>query len=192
MTPSTADQPQMSVEDFEQVARAAPETVTLEFIRGKPAVKPAPDGDHDEIIMWLQTVCMQLRPDLGLYGERGLKVEAYRRGRARPDGVFAPRRHFAGHGLWSDPDGVLMVVEVTSSDSDTDRRDRDEKRIDYAEADIPAYLLVDRDNDTLTLHSEPANGDYRQRPSYPYGTVVTLPEPVSLTLKTEQLKDFAR
>jgi hypothetical protein len=74
MTPSTADQPQMSVEDFEQVARAAPETVTLEFIRGKPAVKPVPDGDHDEIIMWLQTVCMQLRPDLGLYGEHGLKV----------------------------------------------------------------------------------------------------------------------
>ncbi len=35
MTPSTADHPQMPVEDFEELARTAPETVSLEFINGK-------------------------------------------------------------------------------------------------------------------------------------------------------------
>src|SRR4051812_43644938 len=95
MTPGTTDRPQMSIEEFEQLARSAPETVTLEFISGKLEVKPVPDGDHDEIIMWVQEQCMQHRPDLRLCRERGLKAESYRKGRARPDGALAPRKHFA-------------------------------------------------------------------------------------------------
>ncbi|WP_455351058.1 Uma2 family endonuclease [Streptomyces sp. SYSU K217416] len=192
MTPSTAEHPQMTVEDFEQLARTAPETVTLEFINGKLEVKPVPDGDHGEIIMWLQRQCMQQRPELGLYSEQGLKVESYRRGRARPDGSLAPLGHFAGQGEWADPDGVLMAVEVTSHDPDTDRRDRNEKRDGYAAAGIPVYLLIDRDEDTLTVFSEPKGGKYQQHPSYAYGATVTLPEPVGITLDTEKLKDYAR
>ncbi|MFF2527240.1 Uma2 family endonuclease [Streptomyces liangshanensis] len=192
MTPSPADHAQMSVEDFEQIARTAPKTVKLEFVNGKLEVKPVPDGDHDEIVLWLQTLCMQHRPELGLYAERGLRIEAYRKGRAVPDGVLAPRRHFVGHGLWSDPEGVLMVVEVTSYDSDTDRRDRNEKRDGYAAAGIPVYLLIDRDNGTLTVYSEPLNGVYQRQPSYPFGTDVQLPEPASLTLETEELTAYIR
>ncbi|SER50058.1 Putative restriction endonuclease [Streptomyces qinglanensis] len=48
-------------------------------------------------------------------------------------------------GEWADPAGVLMTVEVTSYDSDTDRRDRQEKPAAYAAAGIPVCLLVDRD-----------------------------------------------
>ncbi len=191
MTPSTA-RPQMAVEDFEQIARTAPETVTLEFIDGKLEVKPVPDGDHDEIIMWLLERCMRHQPELRLYPERGLRVETYRKGRARPDGVLAPRRHFAGQGEWADPDGVLMTVEVTSYDPDTDNRDRHEKRIAYAEAGIPVYLLIDREACTLTVYSEPENGTYRKHPSYDYGTPVELPAPVGITLNTEELKEYAR
>ncbi|MFI6055818.1 hypothetical protein ACIBCO_37795 [Streptomyces violascens] len=33
---STAEHPQMSVEDFEELARQAPKTATLDFINGKP------------------------------------------------------------------------------------------------------------------------------------------------------------
>ncbi len=35
-----------------------------------------------------------------------------------------------------DPDGLLMAVEVTSYDGDTDRRDRQDKPNAYAAADI--------------------------------------------------------
>jgi Uma2 family endonuclease len=191
MTPSTAPRPQMPVEDFEALARSAPETVTLEFINGKLEVKPVPDGDHAEIIMWLQEICMQQRTDLRLYPELGLKAEAYRKGRARTDGALAPRRHFGGQGEWADPDGVLMTVEVTSHDADTDRRDRHEKRDGYAAAGIPVYLLVDRDACTVTVYSEPKNGKYPVRVSHPYGAVVEIPAPVGITLKTEELKEFA-
>jgi hypothetical protein len=71
MTPRTEQQPQMSVEEFEQLERHAPETVRLEFIKGKVQVKPMPDGNHREIIAWLQRVCMQHRPDLWLHAESG-------------------------------------------------------------------------------------------------------------------------
>ncbi|MFI2368247.1 Uma2 family endonuclease [Streptomyces sp. NPDC018833] len=191
MTPISAEHPQMSVEDFEEIERHAPETVRLEFINGKLEVKPVPDGDHGEIFMWLLRQCMQYRPDLDLYPERGLVVEAYRKGRSRPDGTLAPTGHFAGHGEWSGTQGVLMTVEVTSHDADTDRRDRVEKRDGYAQAGIPVYLLIDRDSDTLVVHSEPKDGIYHLVRTYSYGETVELPDPVNITLGTEKLKNYS-
>ncbi len=191
MTPVTAERPQMPVEDFEELARAAPETVSLEFISGKLEVKPLPDGNQGAIVMWLLKGCLQQRPDLVLYPGQGLKVGHLRRGRARPDGALVPADHFVGQREWADPDGVLMAVEVTSHDPETDRRDRREKRDGYAAVGIPVYLLVDRDACTLTCYSEPENGPYRNRTSHPYGAVVELPDPVGVTLETEKLKDYA-
>ncbi|MDX3229732.1 Uma2 family endonuclease [Streptomyces sp. ME19-01-6] len=183
------------VEAFEKLASTAPETVTLEFINGRIEEKYVPDGDHSEIIRWLQRRCMQHRSDLWLYsGECGLKVEAYRKGRARPDGVLAPEEHFAGRGEWSDPDGVLMTVEVTSYDHDTDRRDRIEKPAAYAAAGIPAYLLVDRDACEVVVHTnpDPKSGCYRDIHRAPFGEQVVLPEPLGITLDTDILKAYVR
>ncbi|MFJ6944921.1 Uma2 family endonuclease [Streptomyces wuyuanensis] len=191
MTPSPADTPDMSVEEFEELARRAPETVTLEYINGKLKVKPVPDGDHVEIVMWLLRQCMQQRPQLNLYPDQGLVIPTYRAGRARPDGTLAPVGYFAGRGEWTHPEGVLMVVEVTSHDSDTRRRDHSDKRVGYATAGIPVYLLVDRDTDSLIVHSEPDGDTYRLCRSYKYGDEVALPAPVDITLDTEKLKDYA-
>ncbi|MFB7498139.1 Uma2 family endonuclease [Streptomyces sp. NPDC056161] len=225
MTPDTADRPQMSVEDFEELVRraprelrnrleflggrlcirhgpldveefeelaaAAPETVRLEYINGKVEVKAVPDGNHGEIFMWLLRQCMQHRPELNLMPERGVKAEAYRKGRARTDGFLAPVGHFRSHGEWSAPDGALMAVEITSHDRDTDQRDRIDKPIGYAAAEIPVYLLIDRDNNTIVVYSEPKVGRYQQTQSYPWGTTVELPAPVSITLDTEELKEYA-
>lgn len=191
MTPRTTDRPQMSVEEFEELARRAPEMVRLEFVNGKVQVKPVPDGNHGEMVMWLLKQCMRQRPELSLYPEQGLKVEAYRKGRARPDGVLAPEENFVGQGEWAEPAGVLMAVEVTSRDTDTNRRDRVEKPYGYAAVGIPLYLLVDRDAWSLTVHAEPKNGEYRTTSTYDFGEVVQLPAPVGITLETEKLKDYA-
>jgi Uma2 family endonuclease len=185
----------MLVEEFEQIASAEPETVTLEFINGRIEEKHVPDGNHREIVRWLQKRCMQHRPDLWLYGaDCGLKVEAYRKGRARPDGVLAPDGHFAGDGEWSDSDGVLMAVEVTSFDGDTNARDRQEKPAAYAAAGIPIYLLVDRDCCEVVVHTNPApdRGRYLDTHRAPFGEQVTLPDPVGITLDTETLKNYVR
>ncbi|MFE9649473.1 Uma2 family endonuclease [Streptomyces sp. NPDC006365] len=191
MTPRTdQDRPQMSVEEFEQLERHAPETVRLEFISGKVQVKPVPDGNHSEIYMWLLERCMQLRPDLRLYPERGLKTEAYRKGRARADGILVPKGGLKGHGEWSSADTVLMAVEVTSYDCDTNRRDRVEKPDGYAAAGIPIYLLIDRDDCSVVVFSQPEDGRYRREEKSPFGAAVDLPAPVNITLDTEPLKEF--
>ncbi|MFD8219566.1 Uma2 family endonuclease [Streptomyces sp. NPDC059697] len=182
----------IEVEDFEELARRAPEGVKLELIDGKLEVKPLPDNRHRAIVVWLIRLFMQLRPELAMYHEQDLKIGTYRKGHATADAALAPLDHFiAQDNGWADPDGVLMVVEVTSRDRDTDRRDRIDKVRGYAEAGIPIYLLIDRDNDTLVVHSDLKNGAYRQSPSYPYGAVVELPTPVNITLETEKLKDYA-
>ncbi|MEW2396675.1 Uma2 family endonuclease [Streptomyces sp. NPDC046862] len=185
---------QMSVEEFEAIASASPETVTLEFINGRIGVKKVADGDHNTIVSWLARRCMRARPDLDLYHGQGLKVESYREGRAKPDAVIAPEAHFAGHGEWADPDGVLMVVEVTSYDSDTDRRDRHEKPAAYGQAGIPLYLLIDRDACTVTVHSTPDRlvGGYRDMHTTKFGERVLVPDPVGFELDTEILKTYVR
>ncbi|MFI6009760.1 Uma2 family endonuclease [Streptomyces sp. NPDC051243] len=190
MTPSTEHQPLMTVEEFEQLERHAPETVRLEFIKGKVQVKPVPDGNHSEIYMWLLEQCMHLRSDLRLHPERGLKTEAYRKGRARADAVLVPKGSLRGKGEWSEADGVLMAVEITSYDSDTNRRDRVEKPDGYAAAGIPVYLLIDRDNCSVIVFNQPEQGRYRHEEKLPFGATLKLPEPVNITLDTEPLKEL--
>jgi Uma2 family endonuclease len=81
---------QMSVGEFETIASAAPETVTLEFVNGRIAVKKATDGDHNTIVAWLARRCMRTRPDLDLYQGRGLRMEASDEPRSpRPDPIRA-------------------------------------------------------------------------------------------------------
>ncbi|MEU3753836.1 hypothetical protein AB0H17_13880 [Streptomyces olivoreticuli] len=69
----------LSTEEFEELARAAPETVWLELIGGKLEVKPALDGDRGTIVMWLLEQCMQQRAELRLYPQQGLQTEKRRR-----------------------------------------------------------------------------------------------------------------
>ncbi|MEH0419928.1 Uma2 family endonuclease [Streptomyces sp. B21-083] len=185
---------QMSVEEFETIASAAPETVTLEFINGRIGVKKVTDGDHNTIVTWLTKRCMQSRPELDLYTGQGLRVETYREGRAKPDAVITTEAHFAGYGEWAEPDGALMVVEVTSYDSDTDRRDRHEKPAAYGQSGIPLYLLIDRDSCTITVHSSPDRkvGGYRDIHTAKFGEKVLLPDPIGIELDTEILKNYVR
>ncbi|WP_275463011.1 Uma2 family endonuclease [Streptomyces noursei] len=188
------DRPHSTLTDyFEEAARIidrAEEGARLELIDGKIWSKAVPDGDHGRIIQWLTRICMQHRPELWLDPNQGLKVQPYRGGRARPDGSLAPSDAFVGQGEWADPEAVLMVVEVTSHASDTEKRDRVEKPRAYAETGIPLYLLVDREACEVTLYSEPGGGRYEDVHTVPYGKPLHLPDPVGITLETEALKDW--
>ncbi|MEV4739872.1 Uma2 family endonuclease [Streptomyces sp. NPDC049555] len=189
---AVSDRPQMLPEEFEDFARAAAHAVEgprYEFIRGRVGIKPAPDGVHGRIIQWLTRICIQARPDLWLH-EQGLKVETYRKGYARPDGTLAHCDAFVDEGEWASADQVLMVVEVTSYDSDTHLRDRIEKPRAYAESGIPVYLLVDRDSREITVHSRPDATRYELAETVPFGKSVQLPDPVGIALDTEPLNDW--
>jgi Uma2 family endonuclease len=189
------DRQDLSSEEFDAFARSlARETEKLrpELVNGRLGVKRMPDGDHERIIAWLTRICIQARPDLWLYPNQGLKVQAYRQGRARPDGTLVPVDAFVGQGEWSEPDAVLMVAEVTSYDADTDRRDRVEKPAAYARTGIPVYLLVDRDSCELVVYSEPDGERYEASRRVPFGKAVVLPG-LDITLEdTGVLKDWVR
>ncbi|MFD4699980.1 Uma2 family endonuclease [Streptomyces niveus] len=191
----TTDRNHLETGVFDELTRILARTderVRMELIDGKLRSKVVPDGDHGRIIEWLLRVCMQSRPELFLYPDQGLKVQAYRSGRARPDASLAPSGAFVGQGEWADPGPVLMAVEVTSYDSDTDTRDRTEKPRAYAETGIPVYLLIDRDSCEVTVYSEPDGVRYESARTVPFGKTVDLPDPVGITLETEQLKDWVR
>ncbi|MFJ3927129.1 Uma2 family endonuclease [Streptomyces sp. NPDC090022] len=189
------DRQQMTTEEFENLARIGAREVKglrLEFIDGKLGVKAMPDGDHGRIVQWLLRICLQSRPELFLHPGQGVKVEEYRTGRAIPDAVLAPADAFVGQGDWVAPESILMAVEVTSWDSDTTRRDRQEKPRAYAETGIPVYLLVDRAKGEISVHSEPNGVRYVTVRTLAFGQDVELPDPVGITLQTEVLKDWTR
>jgi len=71
-----------------------------------------------------------------------------------------------------------MVLEVTSSRPDGDR----DKRRAYAQAGIPLYLLVDREEKQVRLFADPAGRDYRRATSAPFGEKLDLPKPFGFTL----------
>ncbi|MFI8971300.1 Uma2 family endonuclease [Nocardia asteroides] len=188
---TAAREPLMTTGEFEELARIAgrvSEGVRLEYVEGKLGAKAVPEGDQDCVIEWLMRVLLVFRPELWLFSGRGLKIDSYRTGRARPDGVLAPTGVFAGQPEWADPDPVLMVVEVTSHDQDTDRRDRREKPRAYARTGIPVYLLIDREKGCVVVRSNPVDGEYERMLIQPFGAEVPIPEPVAVTLETESLK----
>ncbi|AJC62070.1 Uma2 family endonuclease [Streptomyces sp. 769] len=102
-----------------------------------------------------------------------------------PDLAVVPAAAAKGAGALL-PADTLLVVEVTSeSNGDTDRV---VKRKRYAEYGAPLYLLVDRQERSVTLYAEPGRLGYtRADGPHPYGTTVRLPEPFGLDLDTSTL-----
>ncbi|MFF2701662.1 Uma2 family endonuclease [Streptomyces cyaneofuscatus] len=164
-----------------------PEGFRAELIDGEIAVKPLPDGDHEECVnVVLKQVLRKSRTDMDFSGNKGLELprgEGSPRNHAVPDGTFAPtaRRLFRGADPWMPCEGVALVVEVTSTKP---QADREAKRRCYARGGIPLYLLIDRDESSVTLFSDPEDPDYRQHLTIPYGKPLPLPEPFAFDLET--------
>ncbi|MGI5422184.1 Uma2 family endonuclease [Actinomadura luteofluorescens] len=116
---------------------------------------PPDDGRHEAIVVavddWLRDVHgLRLHRNLTLISQGGEYV---------PDGIAAPKGAFAGREWHSKPDGVAMVLEMTSKDRRDHKgaeRDRGPKRRGYAAADIPLYLLIDRLDGKATIFSSRA------------------------------------
>ncbi|MEU8998733.1 Uma2 family endonuclease [Streptomyces caniferus] len=102
-----------------------------------------------------------------------------------PDIAVVPTAAAKGAGALL-PADTLLVVEVTSeSNGDTDRV---VKRRRYAEYGAPLYLLVDRQERSVILYSEPGRLGYtRSDGPHPYGTTLHIPAPFDLDLDTSGL-----
>ncbi|MFF3780262.1 Uma2 family endonuclease [Streptomyces sp. NPDC001933] len=172
------------------LALDTPEGFRAELIEGEIVVIPPPDGDHeDSINLIMKQVIRLARTDMDFSGNKGLKLTSGGRSPKNhvvPDGTFAPTelRLYRGADPWMPCEGVALVVEVTSTKPRADRTDR---RHCYARGPIPLYLLVDREQSSLTLFSDPEGDDYRQHCTIPFGKRLTLPPPFAFDLETGEL-----
>ncbi|MFE2375948.1 Uma2 family endonuclease [Streptomyces sp. NPDC059398] len=171
------------------LALETPEGFRAELIEGEIVVTPPPDGDHEDCINLIaKQVTRGSRTDMDFSGNKGLKLRSgggCPKNHAIPGGTFAPTalRLFRGAEPWMPCDGVALVAEVTSSKP---RTDREGKRRCYARGAIPLYLLVDREESSVTLFSDPENDDYRQHCTIPFGKTLALPEPFAFDLETTE------
>jgi Uma2 family endonuclease len=78
------------------------------------------------------------------------------------------------------PNVFRMVVEITSSNWSDDLGPKVEC---YAQAGIPAYLIVDRKHDEVLLHTDPADGTYPDPQRFKRGQDVTVPESVGVSVE---------
>ncbi|MGH8880641.1 MAG: Uma2 family endonuclease, partial [Stackebrandtia sp.] len=104
-------------------------------------------------------------------------------GRFVPDITVTAPGVFDSSPSWAESGGVELVVEVTSGRAEKDRK---YKRLGYAEAGIPLYLLVDRDKRQVILFGEPDGGDYRASSAVEFGGKLRISEPFDLLLDTER------
>lgn len=183
----------MTVAEFEEldvVGQRISEGLRLEYLNGLLAAKARPDTNHSRVIQWLARFLVPRRSELWLFADRGLRAGRDRGSRVRPDAILAPASAFAGEGEWSDPNPVLMTIEVTSRAQHTELRDRLDKPFLYAGTGIPLYLLIDRGTAEINIFSEPDEGRYSSRVTVPFGTDIEIPEPLNVILATEPLLDW--
>ena len=121
----------------------------IEFTDGRIEELPLPTSTHQAVLLFLYRLLHNyLRPLGGVAMVSGLRMRI-REGKFREPDVLLLRDR-------SDPRyqdrywlGADLVAEVVSPD-DPDR-DLVEKRIDYAEAGIPEYWIVDPRDETITV-----------------------------------------
>ncbi|MGH3248724.1 MAG: Uma2 family endonuclease [Trebonia sp.] len=178
------------LEDFLSVD--TPKGYRVELINGEIVVTPPPSGNHDRAI-WriVSQIVRNSDVEMDFSGTRGLIVPSggiADAERVIPDGTFAPTRLdlFREAGSWMPASDVAMVLEVTSSRPGLDRED---KRRAYAGADIPLYLLVDREERRVILFSAPVRDDYSRTSGVSFGEKLELPKPFGFTLDTVPFAD---
>ncbi|MGW5970242.1 Uma2 family endonuclease [Streptomyces sp. NPDC055186] len=168
-------------EAADQLARALPGH-RVEILQGRLTVTPPPDGSHQLALtkigrafdragitetgleyvqgvgLWLPTLPADFAiPDFSVVDEDFRDA-------------YVTKNHYA-------PDVFRLVVEITSSDWSDDLGPKVEC---YAQAGIPAYLVVDRKHDEVLLYTEPAEGKYPGPQRFKRGQDVALPEPVGV------------
>ncbi|WP_017593200.1 Uma2 family endonuclease [Nocardiopsis potens] len=149
---------------------------------------PPPAAKHNDVPDWIARQLYPVLPkEIAFHQGSGVVIADQARLRS-PDIVLFNRAAMPerrGEGI--DPDEVLLVAEIASKDNARD--DREAKRVEYATAGIPLYLLIDGYDPRgprITLFSNPRGTDYSDSHAVEWGEPVDLPEPFDIKLDTSE------
>jgi Uma2 family endonuclease len=162
-----------------------PQGYRVEIIEGEIVVSPTPQGRHALDARWLHHEIERVLPD-GFIDVENVTVQfSVSRQRYIPDVVVLPRDMLDSSEWLFPAEAALLVVEITSPDNAD--IDRVKKLRGYASSSVPCYLLIDREDRTVSLFSDPEGRIYRHHLQVPFGEAVTLPAPFTGTLDTAPL-----
>ncbi|WP_239647383.1 Uma2 family endonuclease [Nocardiopsis baichengensis] len=161
----------------DELAEKLPPGCRVEVLGGEIVVSPTPMNPHNFVV---RTIMLQMESQLpedlvtshntsvGLDNDDGPSTV--------PDLLVFPEGA-ARNPLWlNPPDTVEFVLEVVSNSNALS--DIKVKPNIYAELGIPLYLIVDPRNGSLTLHSDPRDGEFKGVHKMEFGTLVKLPHPL--------------
>lgn len=185
------------IEEFPELAAPA-ELLTMEATPRGILMQAAPDYDHGRLILRLRS---RLNRGLGarstdqaddgyieVVENVGLVVGSSVR---IPDiTVVNENKNVRVRGGKIAAPGVMLVVEVTSTDrnEDLNQTDPSAKPRQYAAAKIPLYLVIDRKKAVMLLFAEPEYGNYPEPAIYDLGDKIWLPKPLGFYLETDFMK----
>ncbi|AJC56377.1 MULTISPECIES: Uma2 family endonuclease [Streptomyces] len=163
----------------------APPGCTVEIVDGVVTVAPPRDARQNLIAADLSRALYAVIPeDRGIYQKLAVAVPA-RHGVYVPNLAVMPSATLCGAGYFVPAAAAELAVEITSKTSA--RHGRVDKRVGYASAGVPLYLLFDLwapAGPVITLYGEPTDDAYQVLQTVKFGDELTLPAPFGLTLDT--------
>jgi Uma2 family endonuclease len=179
------ERPRMLAEVAEHLE--VPHGYRVEVVAGVIVVTPPADVRHAKVAMVLRDVLKSLLPTGFVVVENvaiGIsKSEPW----WIPDLLVMSDVVFDGKG-WDGPGwmrpttDITLAVEITSPGNL--KSDRVNKPREYAQTNVPLYLLVDTSAQTVTLYSEPDGDSYQSQLTVRLGAQLALPEPFEGELDT--------
>ena len=145
------EQGEWSEEDYLELTDHAKRRI--EFTEGRLEFLPMPTEAHEAITQFLFLALYQFAKtrNLGKVYSNGIRLRIRPRKLRLPDVIFLHRDHFhARHNrVW---DGADLVMEVVSDSPANRQRDYEQKLIDYAEAKISEYWIIDPERQAVVVH----------------------------------------
>jgi Uma2 family endonuclease len=162
---------------------------TMEYIRGEIVMMATPNMIHNRIVDLIRE-CFPFS-DFARWSTQAVAITA-QNDRPDPDLTITRLEHAEDEEKAIPSEWVLFVLEVVSTTRPAKRRDYEDKAELYAQGGIPVYLLVDPNEGTWRLHTEPdaAGAQYRALLKGVFGEPVALPEPLGLTIPTDRFRQY--
>ncbi len=168
---------------FELLEKPVPEGYKVEIVEGTVYMSPQRDT-HWEIIADVYEQLRTKYPRKRLKSDVRIDYPGHLNGFATDVTVMVEGAAKTADGHWRHED-VEFVVEVISKG--TAANDYGPKKIAYATAEVPVYLIADPYQGRCHLYTHPKNGDYATETKTDFGDDIDLTDTVvGLTLKTDE------